>query len=324
MQKVIYLVGIPGSGKSSFAEELAKKEQAIVLSSDTIRHELFGEESKQKKTNLVYRTLYERVNELLLERKNVIIDATNVERERRMFSLQKINRLGLKNVRKICFYFDTPYDICLERNQKRSRQVEGRILEKMRKNLEYPLLGEGFDDIQIVHVSGEYEINKEEFLSLVASEVSYEELYERLKTVKPFKEMYRFNQENPHHQFLLCEHTSYVYQYVNEYYEGEDKLILQLTALFHDSGKPFCKKYKPLRGNYSYYQHENVSAQMASHFLNQLGFDKDLVKQVVELVQLHMLISFGGDEGASEIYHLLGGEMLTKLYFFREGDMFAK
>jgi len=41
-------------------------------------------------------------------------------------------------------------------------------------------------------------------------------------------------------------------------------------------------------------------------------------------VQFHMLIQYGGDKGGSEIYHLLDGDLLTRLYFFREADQFAK
>ncbi|MDM5330444.1 AAA family ATPase [Neobacillus sp. CF12] len=318
MQKVIYTVGIPGSGKSHLAQKLAKKENLVILSTDGIRQQLFGDAGVQK-SRIVYRVLFERLNELVAAGKSVVVDSTNIERERRMFNLSK-----LKNVRKECYYLDTPFEICLKRNVERKRNVEYRIMEKYRKNLEFPMLGEGFDDIQIIHTPSSYDIAKEDFIDLVENKLSYEELFERLKHMPPFSGMYRFNQENPHHQFLLCEHTYLVYEYISETYEGQDKLALVMAALFHDAGKPVCKVYKPMRGSYSYYAHENVSAQLACHFLTELGFKKEFVLKVVNLVQLHMLISFGGDRGASEIYHLIGEEELTKLYFFREADGFGK
>lgn len=316
--KICYLVGIPGSGKSTFAKELAKKEKAVILSSDAIRRELYGDEVKQK-TRIIYRVLYERLNHCMENGQNVIVDATNIERERRMFSLAKA-----KNAQTVCYYFDTPFDVCVERNKKRKRTVEHRILEKMRKNLEFPILGEGFDNIHIVHEMQPYAIQKDEFTQLVQSECTYEELFDGLKVIPYFQDMIGFNQENPHHQFPLCQHTYFVYEYVNHYYEGEDKFAMQLAALFHDIGKPFCKQFKPLRNSYSYFGHESVSSQMACHVLTALGFEKAFVLQVVNLVQLHMLISFGGDKGASDIYHLVGGEALTNLYFFRDADRFAK
>lgn len=322
--KVFYLVGIPGSGKSHFASELAKKEKAIIVSSDAIRKELFGDSEKQKKTNMVYRTLYERVNKMVLEGNNVIIDATNIERERRMFSLHKLDRLKLPNLEKICYYFDTPYEKAVERNALRSRVVESRILEKMRNNMEIPLIGEGFDAVHIIHDKSPYLVGKEQFVELVESGANYQTLFEGLQAIPMFRDIYQFDQENVHHQFLLCEHTYYVYEYVNEYYEGEDKFVLQVAALFHDVGKPTCKKYKQVRQTYAYFGHENVSTQMACHFLYELGFEEAFIQQVLDIIQLHMLISFGGDRGASEIYHLIGGEQLTNLYFFREADRFAK
>jgi hypothetical protein len=67
-----------------------------------------------------------------------------------------------------------------------------------------------------------------------------------------------------------------------------------------------------------------VSGQMVYHFLNELGFDEQFIREVTNIVQLHMLINYGGAEGETKIYHLVGPETLTKLYFFREADKFAK
>ncbi|KOS61155.1 AAA family ATPase [Lysinibacillus agricola] len=317
--KVIFTVGLPGSGKSTFVKELAKRENALILSSDAIRQELFGDATRQQ-SRIVFRVLYERLNERVANGQSVIVDATNIERERRVFALGKLP----SNVKAICYYFDTPYTLCVTRNQQRKRKVPLVIMEKMRKNLEFPIMGEGFEEVHIVHEANPYEISKDQFISLIQSQPTYEELFQKLRSVQLFKEIYQFNQENPYHQFLLCQHTYFVYEYMNEYYMESDKLALQIAALFHDVGKPFCKKYKELQQRYGYYGHENVSAQMVCHFLLELGFEEDFVLKVVKLVQFHMLIQYGGDKGSSEIYHLLDGDLLTKLYFFREADQFAK
>ncbi|MGE7675233.1 AAA family ATPase [Lysinibacillus sp. NPDC094403] len=317
--KVIFTVGLPGSGKSTFVKGLAKSENALILSSDAIRQELFGDDTRQK-SRIVFRVLYERLNECVAKGQSVIVDATNIERERRVFALGKLP----DNVKSVCYYFDTPYILCVTRNQQRKRKVPLVIMEKMRKNLEFPILGEGFEEVHIVHEASPYEISKEQFISLIQSHPTYEELFQKLRSVQPFEEIYQFNQENPYHQFLLCQHTYFVYDYMNEYYMESDKLALQIAALFHDVGKPFCKKYKELQQRYGYYGHENVSAQMVCHFLLELGFEEEFVLKVVNLVQFHMLIQYGGDKGSSKIYHLLDGDLLTSLYFFREADQFAK
>lgn len=317
--KVIFTVGLPGSGKSTFVKQLAKNENAIVLSSDAIRQELFGDSTKQK-SRIVFRTLYERLNDLVAKGFSVIVDATNIERERRMFALRKIP----SNVQKVCYYFDTPYSICVARNQQRKRHVPLIVMEKMRKHLEFPTVGEGFNELHIIHESSPYDLSRQQFVSLIQGHPTYEELFQTLQAVPLFKEIYQFDQENPFHQFLLCQHTYFVYAYINEYYLESDKLALQIAALFHDVGKPACKKYKPLQQRYGYFGHENVSAQLVCHFLLELGFEKEFVLKVVHLVQFHMLIQYGGNRGGSQIYHLLDGDLLTRLYFFREADQFAK
>ena len=45
INKFYMIVGIPGSGKSTIAEEIALKEPAIIVSSDVIRGDLYGDES---------------------------------------------------------------------------------------------------------------------------------------------------------------------------------------------------------------------------------------------------------------------------------------
>lgn len=45
----IMLVGLPGSGKSTYAELLKKQYNAIICSSDEARKKITGDENNQKK-----------------------------------------------------------------------------------------------------------------------------------------------------------------------------------------------------------------------------------------------------------------------------------
>ncbi|MFI8712254.1 AAA family ATPase [Brevibacillus brevis] len=318
-KKLIVLSGIAGSGKSKWAQEIAKKERAIIVSTDEIRQNLFGDERKQKKSAQVFFEVYSKIATELANGRNVILDATNIDREKRMKVLAKF-----PDVQKECYYVDVPYSVCQERNQARKRTVDEYILAKMRKNFHFPIKNEGWDHIHLLHEPVPYAIGKEEFVQLLQNEPSYEELFDRLNAIPIFKEMYQFNQENPYHQYPLCKHTYHVFDYVNAFYTEEDKFLMQVVALFHDTGKPFCKTYKPMKGHYSYFGHEHVSAQIACHFLKELGFDDDFIFEVVNLIQMHMKINYGTQQDISEIYHLLGEEYLWKLYFFKEGDAYAK
>ena len=44
--KVIFTIRLPGSDKSAFVKGLAKPENALILSSDAIRQELFGDATR--------------------------------------------------------------------------------------------------------------------------------------------------------------------------------------------------------------------------------------------------------------------------------------
>lgn len=317
--KLIVMAGIAGSGKSRRAKEIAKQERATIVSTDEIRQQLFGDEDRQKRTAQVFYEVYSRIEAELASGKSVILDATNLDREKRMKVLSKF-----PDPLKECYYVDVPYERCVERNQARKRTVDEHILGKMRKNFHFPIQNEGWDQIHLLHEPAAYAMKKEDFVEVVTSEPTYEALFEQLNAIPCFRDMYQFNQENPHHSHTLCKHTYHVYEYVNAFYTEADKFLLQVVALFHDTGKPFCKTYKPLRGYYSYYGHEHVSAQLACHFLKELGFEDAFIFQAVNLIQMHMKINYGTQQDISEIYHLVGDENLWKLYFFKEADVYAK
>ena len=82
MSKITMLCGLPGSGKSTWANQ-NKRENTIILSSDKIREELFGAEEIQGNPKQVFNLLYKRAEEALKQEKNVIIDSTNLSRANR-------------------------------------------------------------------------------------------------------------------------------------------------------------------------------------------------------------------------------------------------
>lgn len=79
----VMMVGLPGSGKSTYAKELADEMRAIICSSDAIREELCGDENSQDKNEDVFKILHSRIKECLRKGVNVIYDATNINSKRR-------------------------------------------------------------------------------------------------------------------------------------------------------------------------------------------------------------------------------------------------
>jgi predicted kinase len=76
--KFIMMCGLPASSKSTFAQELAKVENAIVLSSDQMRLELYGDETDQEHNGEIFNEIYRRAIRHLKNQKSIIIDATNI------------------------------------------------------------------------------------------------------------------------------------------------------------------------------------------------------------------------------------------------------
>ena len=73
MQCFYMMVGLPGSGKSWYAEN--KLPDAVIHSSDTIREELLSDISDQNHQELVFQTLHDRVLSDLRAGKDVVYDA---------------------------------------------------------------------------------------------------------------------------------------------------------------------------------------------------------------------------------------------------------
>lgn len=85
MKIIEIMIGIPGSGKSTFAKEISKQTGAIIFSSDGIREELINNnglsEAHNKETKkVIFNELHRRLFKALNQGKDVIVDATNTER----------------------------------------------------------------------------------------------------------------------------------------------------------------------------------------------------------------------------------------------------
>lgn len=63
-------------------------------------------------------------------------------------------------------------------------------------------------------------------------------------------------------------------------------IVLKLAAFLHDIGKPKCK-VKGNDGYYHYYNHEEIGAKMSENILKRLGFNNNIIENVVELIRYH-------------------------------------
>jgi predicted kinase len=337
-------VGLPGSGKSTKAKEMVKQNgNTILLSTDAIRAEL-GDVNDQSKNNEVYEIYYKRAEEALKEGKDVILDATNTTVKSRRVAVERLRKYV---TRIVAHYFNVDYEVCLYRNNTRDRVVPYDVIKRMYKALQIPTWSEGFDNI-VFHSDEGIEFDDDLLngicgMNLRGMEdyISMPQTYEEIMGGNPFwgnilQEIWELPQDNSFHSFSVSRHTYYVWKYIRENYDGEDKIAMLWAALFHDAGKGFCKNFKKYEdGSVARYAnfvgHENVSAQMAAIVLSQY-YDTEFVLKVIEIIQYHMrLMQIGGDgsihsldKSYRKLNKFLGDSLTEKLEFFYEADTNAK
>ena len=100
-------------------------------------------------------------------------------------------------------------------------------------------------------------------------------------------------------------------------------LVLRLAALLHDIGKPPTRRFEP-GGGVSFHHHEVVGAKMARARLRALRFDKDTVRAVTRLVELHLRFhGYGSGEwtdAAVRRYVTDAGPLLGRLHKLTRSD----
>lgn len=154
---VYYMVGVPASGKSTFAEKLREEKSIPILSSDELRKELTGDAADQDTVPRIeiFRQLQIRAKQMLDQGRSFIWDATGIDATHRHEDINSFKRLG---ARVEGFLFVTPEEIAQQRNLKRKRVVPPEILERYH----YTLVNDPvdtkfdlFDTVSIVDENGE-------------------------------------------------------------------------------------------------------------------------------------------------------------------------
>ena len=287
--KFYMLVGLSGSGKSSYNFE----EEVVKISSDALRAELFGDENDQTHNTEVFNELHKRVILNLKNGKNVVYDATNLSRRRRVAFLKTIAHIPCK---KICVVFKTPYEVCVKRDSLRPRKVGISVIFKQLKQFQMPQYDEGWDLIDFTYLPTDKAVDP-----FVLVELS--------KLVE---------HDNPHHLETIGQHIQMTYDKLCKM--TKDKK-LRFAGLFHDLGKVFTKYFHNIRGEKTdiahYYFHENVSVYL--YLTSYLFYPTEVGLKIAWLIENHMRPYYSGYEKWKstqnpewvkdlEILHLAGQE----------------
>lgn len=130
--RIVLMVGLPASGKSTFSEGLMKAGFTL-LSLDRIREELYGNAAEQGDWRKTRRRFDELFDEALDARRNIVVDNTNYNRSQRGRIIAKAKKAGVVDAHIVML--DVPLDECLRRNRSRSRVVAEEVIRGMHKEL---------------------------------------------------------------------------------------------------------------------------------------------------------------------------------------------
>lgn len=127
-----------------------------------------------------------------------------------------------------------------------------------------------------------------------------------------------FVQNNPYHPYDVWEHTIRAIETV-----PMDNIIVRLTLLLHDIGKPHC--YTEDENDVGHFHgHGKVSQELAEQVLTRLRFDNDTVKTVCELVSIHDWRIEATPVAVRKLMNQIGEEQYFRFLQVRTGDIMAQ
>jgi predicted kinase len=256
------MVGLPASGKSTYTKLLAEEIDGVVVSSDGIRAEWYGDEAILGDASKIFREVELRCKNALGAGRSVIMDATNMNAKKRANFLKQMPACN-----KVCVVMAVPFDVCVKRDEERSRNVGSEVLEKMRKNFQMPYFNEGWDHIEVFYPRDCEMVSSEHHNEMEIG----------------------FDQKNSHHSLTVGDHEEKARAIAMESVFG---IIVSCAAGFHDCGKIWCQCFKDGDPEAHYYNHESISAyqflttDMAESIYQ---FSWRMVIEIAALITWHMV-----------------------------------
>ncbi|MBD2112134.1 AAA family ATPase [Nodosilinea sp. FACHB-141] len=150
------LVGIPGSGKSTWARDFVLANPRYrTVATDALRAQIYGDEAIQGDWLRIWQQVMTQWRQAIAaihqgELEGVIYDATNARRRHRREAIATARQAGFTSITLV--WFDLPLSLAIEQNRGRSRQVPADIIATMHRQLQGapPSLQEGVNRVLVL------------------------------------------------------------------------------------------------------------------------------------------------------------------------------
>ena len=260
-------MGLPGSGKTYLAKHAAKPDD-LVLDSNEIRGEVWGDPSIQDDPAHIFNIMYQRTCAALKKERSVFYVATNISMKRRIALLKQLKK-RFPNVEYKCVCVIAPLDVCHRRNGARERIVPMEVIDKMARQFDPPCENEGWDTIIAQDNYYEGANNAEDNRCEI-----YCAYYQQ--KMKEFG-----SQNNTHHSLSLLDHCVKCFELA--FHDDEASIDLKSAAAIHDVGKLYTQVYWA-KDNYKE-AHYPSHAELGSY----LALEMSSSLHVAQLVRFHMV-----------------------------------